>query len=90
MSGPAADGPDQVDPLLRRHVGQPHQALADRGDEPEAASRLARITQRLRPAEVAAVTGFHDQPHPTGHFKRLMGTTPGRYSRGHPAPGRRP
>lgn len=31
------------------------------------------------PAEVAAVTGFHDQAHLTRHFKRLVGVPPGRY-----------
>ncbi|MDQ1046634.1 AraC family transcriptional regulator [Streptomyces sp. V4I2] len=31
------------------------------------------------PADVAAVTGFHDQAHLTRHFKKLVGVTPGRY-----------
>jgi AraC-like DNA-binding protein len=30
-------------------------------------------------SEVAARTGFADQSHLTRHFKRLVGTTPGRY-----------
>ncbi|WKX71311.1 AraC family transcriptional regulator [Streptomyces sp. XD-27] len=46
--GPAVDGPDLVDPLLRRRVGQLHTALASRGDELEAESRLALIGERLR------------------------------------------
>ncbi|MGP3973516.1 AraC family transcriptional regulator [Streptomyces sp. 8N114] len=46
--GPAVDGPDLTDPLLRRRVGQLHTALAGRGDELEAESRLALISQRLR------------------------------------------
>ncbi|WP_241777548.1 AraC family ligand binding domain-containing protein, partial [Streptomyces sp. CT34] len=46
--GPAVDGPDLVDPLLRRRVGQLHTALAHRGDELEAESRLALIGERLR------------------------------------------
>ncbi|MFE7356042.1 AraC family transcriptional regulator [Streptomyces sp. NPDC057543] len=46
--GPAVDGPDLVDPLLRRRVGQLHTSLADRGDELEAQSRLALIRERLR------------------------------------------
>lgn len=46
--GPAADGPDLVDPLLRRRVGQLHSALSRRGDELEAESRLALIGERLR------------------------------------------
>ncbi len=31
--------------------------------------------------DVAAATGFHDQPHLTRHFKRIVGTTPGQYAR---------
>jgi AraC-like DNA-binding protein len=30
-------------------------------------------------AEVAAVTGFHDQSHLTRHFRVLLGTTPGAF-----------
>ncbi|MFJ5226243.1 AraC family transcriptional regulator [Streptomyces sp. NPDC088400] len=45
---PAVDGPDLADPVLRRRVGQLHTALAKRGDEFEAESRLALISQRLR------------------------------------------
>ncbi|MBQ0986311.1 AraC family transcriptional regulator [Streptomyces sp. F63] len=162
---PAADSPDIADPLLRRRVGQLHTALARRGDELEAESRLALIGERLRghlrqprpaadpratgrgvagdlrellderlphgltldeaakllhahpthlvrafttafgiaphqyltarrvecarrmlldgrpPAEAAAASGFCDQPHLTRHFKRFLGTTPGRYAR---------
>ncbi|MFI9152694.1 AraC family transcriptional regulator [Streptomyces sp. NPDC053367] len=165
LIGPAVDGPDLVDPLLRRRVGRLHTALADRGDALEAESRLALIGERLRrhlrhrpepprpaadrgvahrlrdlldarlpdgvtlqeaarllhahpahlvraftaafgiaphqyvmgrrvdharrlllsglpAAEVAPAAGFYDQPHLTRHFKRLTGTTPGRYARG--------
>ena len=46
--GPAVDGPDLADPVLRRRVGQLHTALADRGEEFEAESRLALIAERLR------------------------------------------
>lgn len=46
--GPAVDGPDLTDPLLRRRVAQLHQALARRGDELEAESRLALVSERLR------------------------------------------
>ncbi|WP_137993413.1 helix-turn-helix transcriptional regulator [Streptomyces vilmorinianum] len=46
--GPAVDGPDLVDPLLRRRVGQLHAALSRRGDELEAAGRLALVAERLR------------------------------------------
>ncbi|MFB7394171.1 AraC family transcriptional regulator [Streptomyces sp. NPDC056191] len=162
--GAAVDGPDLVDPLLRRRVGQLHAALADRGGELEAQSRLALIRERLRtrlrpravararpadpgvahrlrelldarllegvtldeaarilhahpthlvrafsgafgiaphqyltarrldrarrllldgrpPGEVATATGFYDQSHLNRSFKRLVGTTPGRFAR---------
>ncbi|MFE6163412.1 AraC family transcriptional regulator [Streptomyces sp. NPDC056486] len=46
--GPAVDGPDLVDPVLRRSVGRLHAALAHRGDELEAESRLTLIGERLR------------------------------------------
>lgn len=48
LIGAAVDGPDLADPLLRRRVGQVHAALAYRGDELEAESRLALIGERLR------------------------------------------
>ncbi|MDQ8705283.1 AraC family transcriptional regulator [Streptomyces sp. LHD-70] len=48
LIGAAVDGPDLADPLLRRRVGQVHTALAYRGDELEAESRLALIGERLR------------------------------------------
>ncbi|QGV79079.1 AraC family transcriptional regulator [Streptomyces ficellus] len=162
--GPAVDGPVLVDPLLRRRVAQVHAALAHRGDELEAQSRLALIGERLRgrlrprlvtparpagdgvahrlrellderlsrgvtldeaaglvhahpahlvrafsgafgiaphqylmarrvdrarrllldgrsPSAVAAAVGFYDQAHLNRHFKRLVGTTPGRFAR---------
>ncbi|MFJ5025108.1 helix-turn-helix transcriptional regulator [Streptomyces goshikiensis] len=49
-------------------------------------SRRVALARRLlldgRPAaEVAVEAGFHDQSHFTRHFKRLVGTTPGRYAR---------
>ncbi|NGO43311.1 helix-turn-helix transcriptional regulator [Streptomyces ureilyticus] len=46
--GPAVDGPDLADPVLRTRVGQLHSALRHPGDELEAASRLALIGERLR------------------------------------------
>ncbi|WSF89163.1 AraC family transcriptional regulator [Streptomyces sp. NBC_01744] len=54
--GPAVDGPDLTDPVLRRRVGQLHTTLANRGDEFEAESRLAFIGERLRE---------HLRPRPT-------------------------
>ncbi|MZD09810.1 helix-turn-helix domain-containing protein [Streptomyces sp. SID5785] len=37
--------------------------------------------------EVAVSTGFHDQPHLTRHFKRIVGMPPTRYARSGPGPG---
>lgn len=34
------------------------------------------------PAQVAAAVGFHDQAHLTRHFRRHVGTTPGRFRAG--------
>ncbi|MFJ6832938.1 AraC family transcriptional regulator [Streptomyces sp. NPDC091209] len=48
LIGPAMDGPDLVEPVLRRRVGQLHTALAHPGDELEADSRLTLIADRLR------------------------------------------
>lgn len=48
LIGPAVDGPDLRDPLLRRRVGQVHAALARPGDELEAESRLTLVGERLR------------------------------------------
>ncbi|MFE2012253.1 helix-turn-helix domain-containing protein [Streptomyces sp. NPDC059491] len=163
--GPAVDGPDLVDPLLRRRVGQLHTALADPGGELEAQSRLALVGERLRghlrpgiaagarpaadpgvahglrellderlpqglsldeasgllhahpahlvrafsgafgiaphqyltarrvdrarrllldgqaPGDVAAATGFYDQSHLGRAFRKIVGTTPGRFAR---------
>ncbi len=45
--------------------------------------RLARrlLDAGLPPADVAAETGFADQPHLTRHFKRVVGVPPGAYQR---------
>jgi AraC-like DNA-binding protein len=47
--------------------------------------RIELARQRLLdgepPADVAVAVGFHDQSHFTRHFKRHVGTTPGRYAR---------
>ncbi|MFG2886582.1 AraC family transcriptional regulator [Streptomyces sp. NPDC048297] len=48
LIGPAVDGPDLRDPLLRLRVGQVHTALGRPGDELEAESRLALVGARLR------------------------------------------
>ncbi len=48
LIGPAVDGPDLRDPLLRQRVGLLHAALVRPGDELEAESRLTLIGERLR------------------------------------------
>ncbi|MFE2530875.1 AraC family transcriptional regulator [Streptomyces sp. NPDC059371] len=48
LIGPAVDGPDLADPVLRARVAQVHTALARPGDELEADSRLTLIADRLR------------------------------------------
>ncbi|MEU0435943.1 AraC family transcriptional regulator [Streptomyces sp. NPDC006290] len=48
LIGPAVDGPDLADAVLRRRVLQLHTALAHPGDELEADSRLTLISDRLR------------------------------------------
>lgn len=164
LIGRAVDRPFVHDPALRRGVHRLHGALAGPGDELEAASRLALVSERLehhlrgrlapnRPVhdprvarrlrdllderfvegvtlreasvllrahhahlvrafrhaygiaphqyvtgrridlarrlllkgvpapDVAASVGFYDQSHLTRHFRRVVGTSPGRYAR---------
>ncbi|MGW6564337.1 AraC family transcriptional regulator [Streptomyces sp. NPDC054975] len=54
----------------------PHQYVMSR--------RIAQARRLLLaghpPAEVATTTGFYDQPHLTRHFKRHVGTTPGKFA----------
>lgn len=62
--------------FTRRFGMSPHRYLVSR--------RLDRARDLLLagrpPAEVAAVTGFHDQAHLTRHFKRLLGLPPGAWA----------
>ena len=58
----------------------PHRYLV--GRRIEVARR--RLLEGDQVARVAVDVGFHDQAHFTKHFKRHVGTTPGRY-RGHAA-----
>lgn len=49
-------------------------------------SRRVDLARRLLldgqpPGEAATAAGFYDQSHLTRHFKRVVGTTPGRYAR---------
>lgn len=55
----------------------PHQYLVSR--RVSLARRL--LLDGLPAAEVAVAAGFYDQSHFTRHFKRVVGTTPGRYAR---------
>ncbi|WP_432827361.1 AraC family transcriptional regulator [Dactylosporangium sp. CA-092794] len=54
----------------------PHRYLTSR--RIERARRL--LLAGLRPADVAAEVGFHDQAHLHRHFKRHVGVTPGAYA----------
>ncbi|MFD6495692.1 AraC family transcriptional regulator [Streptomyces sp. NPDC060188] len=73
LIGPAVDGPDLVDPVLRQRVGQLHTALAHPGDELEADSRLTLISERLhvrlRPA---AAAGLVRPDRPLAHRLREL------------------
>ncbi|WP_338765824.1 AraC family transcriptional regulator [Nocardia vulneris] len=74
---------------FRREFGMPpHQYLISRRVDLARPLLLGGMPAR----DVAAATGFHDQPHLTRHFKRILGTTPGRYAQSaatwpHPARG---
>jgi AraC-like DNA-binding protein len=63
---------------FRAQVGLPPHAYQTR-------LRVMRAKQLLaagiRPSEVAAHSGFYDQSQLTHHFRRIVGTTPGRYLR---------
>jgi AraC-like DNA-binding protein len=59
------------------------------GMPPHAWLTQLRVREAMRllrrgeaPAEVAAATGFADQPHLTRVFKRIVGVTPGRFRAG--------
>ncbi|MFG3101463.1 AraC family transcriptional regulator [Streptomyces sp. NPDC048182] len=62
LIGPAVDGPDLRDPVLRRRVAQLHAALARPGDDLEAESRLTLIGERLRTHLTAAAPGTPQRP----------------------------
>ncbi|MDF2992143.1 MAG: AraC family transcription regulator, partial [Microbacterium sp.] len=38
------------------------------------------------PASVAVKAGFYDQAHLTRHFRKVLGTTPGRFAAAHEQP----
>ncbi|MFD7499698.1 AraC family transcriptional regulator [Streptomyces sp. NPDC059850] len=75
LIGPAVDGPDLTDPLLRRRIGQLHAALAAPSDEFEAESRLALIGERLREhlrPRLAAATTPAPNPGIAQHLRDLL------------------
>jgi len=55
----------------------PHQYMT--GRRVDLARRL--LLDGLPPSLVAAEAGFYDQPHLSRHFRRVLGTSPGRYTR---------
>lgn len=60
----------------------PHQYLTARRVD-----RARRLLLDGMPAgEAAAAVDFHDQSHLTRHFKRIAGTTPGRFARSRESP----
>jgi len=65
--------------VFRREVGLPPHAYQTHR-RVQHARFLLRAGHPI--AEVALEVGFVDQSHLTRHFKRLLGTTPGRYVRG--------
>ncbi|MEN3302730.1 AraC family transcriptional regulator [Pseudonocardia sp.] len=54
----------------------PH--LCPTGQRVDPARRL--LLAGTRPADVAPLVGFSDQPHLTRHFTRMPGATPARYA----------
>lgn len=54
----------------------PHRYLT--GRRVDEARRL--LLDGMRPADVAAAVGFHDQSHFHRHFRKMLGTTPARFA----------
>lgn len=70
--------PTQLVRAFSREFGMaPHQYLT--GRRVDRARRL--LLDGMPPGLVAAATGFYDQSHFTHHFRRVIGTSPGRYAR---------
>ncbi len=59
----------------------PHQYLT--GRRVDLARRL--LLDGMRAPDAATAAGFYDQSHLSRHFKRVVGTSPGRYARSGPA-----
>ncbi|MFD3745421.1 AraC family transcriptional regulator [Nocardia sp. NPDC058633] len=71
-----ADSTHLIRAFSREFGMPPHQYLISRRVD------LARplLLSGMPARDVAATTGFHDQPHLIRHFKRILGTTPGYYA----------
>ncbi|MFI5686808.1 AraC family transcriptional regulator [Streptomyces sp. NPDC051636] len=81
LIGPAVDGPDLRDPVLRRRVGQLHRVLALPGDELEAQSRLSLVGERLR-AHLTSRAGAHEVRPDPALARRLRELLDERVTRG--------
>ncbi len=66
----------------REFAISPHQYLTAR--RVDLARRL--LLDGMAPRDAAAAAGFHDQPHLTRHFTRILGVPPGRFTGRSPAP----
>ncbi|WP_019925104.1 AraC family transcriptional regulator [Nocardia sp. BMG111209] len=72
-----ADPTHLVRAFGREYGMPPHRYLVSRRVDLARALLLSGVPTR----DVAAATGFHDQPHLTRHFRRIVGVTPARYAR---------
>lgn len=72
-----ADATHLIRAFSREFGMPPHQYLISRRVDLARPLLLGGMPAR----DVAATTGFHDQPHLIRHFKRILGTTPGAYAR---------
>lgn len=79
LAGAVGAGTFQLARAFRAATGLPPHAYLNQVRVREA-RRL--LDAGLRPAEVAARTGFADQAHLTRHFKRTVGVPPGAYRDG--------
>jgi AraC-like DNA-binding protein len=85
---------DEAGRLLGAHPSHLARAFATEFGAPPhryVTSRRVDLARRLlldgaRPAFVAVKAGFHDQAHLTRHFRKVLGTTPGRFATAHAQP----
>jgi transcriptional regulator GlxA family with amidase domain len=63
---------------FRQEVGMPPHAYLTRL---RIANANALLAAGQKPTDVATAVGFYDQSQLTRHFRRIVGTTPGRYAR---------